>query len=339
MTSTVNLLSRLQQACEPGTACYLLIDPIMGDVIPGSDLLEAVDVEAVAAEREKAWGRSVYVVGLAQTIKLEPMNYPYLVPLAGPDDPWLEASLEMAQEEHQQSWKDGLAGTGQALHKIGGWLSTALYGDELATMLSGWMRLNTVARIPQKYLRLGDPRVLALLCSVLGTDVLQTRMGRLKAWHYVDAHGRLQSLDNAQAHLNDDKQDTSLPQLDNEQWAQMSTGNVVHGAIARAHGQRLVEPDVVFAEDDIPYKAAVSAALRFAGYPKKHGATTSQDPMNGKIRDQEDIAAAVTLYLLNPVWETHPEVRQMLNECGAEENLATRCMDIHEALRCTVESE
>jgi hypothetical protein len=201
-------------------------------------------------------------------------------------------------------------------------------GDSLAAMLGRWMRLETRERVPQKYLRLADPRVLALLRAVLGTQTLQAGMGRLKSWSYLDAQGALQRLENPEAHLKID--DARLPRLDKVRWAQMSLGESIHGAMARAFGQRNAEAEGMPMQSEADYEAAIAAAQRFSAYLDP--GTVPPGALVGKIRDQDDMATAVALSLLNAVWESHPDVRQLLDEFKAEETLTARCMDIHARL-------
>ena len=317
-------LAALRRVCEPDLPLFLLVDPMVGDVFPQTNLPQGGDVKALKQYRETVWGRPVHMVELERSIKLEMARRPYLVEIEGVDDPWLETSFELALDEREGSWAGGLGGTGQVVHKIGGWLRTKLPGESLAALLGRWMRLNTETYVSAKYLRLADPRVLSLLSAVLGAQTLQERMGRLRQWCYFDAHGSLQHLNSS------DPQRTETAEslrLNREQWSKMALGHVVHGAIARAFGQTLADLPGAAPVGAVPYVAAITAAQGFSIYQKPTGNKTNHSLCRA-IRDEEDLVAAVALHLLHPGWENRTEILKLLEE-GGEETLAARCSDIH----------
>jgi len=285
---------------------YLLIDPMVGDLLPQLAFSDADDAESIYLARERAYQRAIFPVILASRINLAPSRHPYLVEMNSPGDPWMDVSLDLAQEHNRNIWASGLAGDGWGVAKVGGWLQSAMPGDALASMLARWMQLSTEARTKASYLRLADSRVLALLAFVLGREGIIAAMGRLRRWSFLDAHGRLDSLHNPNPA--DAANDPKPFRLDKDQWQIMEDGAVVHGAIAKAWGELCKEEAETACSSEIPYPAAVIAAQTFL--LRRH-ASEKPRVLCTKL---EDRCTAVALTLLYPGWESQPEVQRHLAE-------------------------
>lgn len=307
MSGINQIEEELQAHFDCDQPIYLLIDPIVGDLLPQLAFADTDDAEAVRSAREEVFGHRVFPVVLAPDIRLSPSRHPYLVEIPRVEDPWIRVSLEMAQEQNESIWAAGMDGTGWGIAKIGGWLQAAFSGEILAATLAGWMRLNTEVRTPARYLRLADSRVLTLLTFVLGYETLVASMGGLRRWSVIDAYGQLYSLHNPDA----DSENNALPlqRLNAKQWQIMQNGPVIHGAIAKAWGEmRKSCASASTSYVNIPYASALAAIERF---PEK-----SHFPGIPRISYalQEDRCTAIALALLYPEWEKQIEVQQHLAE-------------------------
>lgn len=304
-------MSGNQQIVEALKACfdcdqpiYLLIDPIVGDFLPQLAFSDTDDTETIHSGREKAFQRPFFRVQLPPDISLSPSRHPYLVEMISPDDPWMTNSLEMAMQHSAATRAKGLAGDGWGIAKIGGWLQSAMTGEQLAEMLASWMSLNTESRTKAKYLRLADSRVLALLAHVLERDTLISRMGRLRRWAFINAAGCLDSLHNPDSGTAETVF-TPLPRLNQAQWKILQNGPLIHAAIAKVLGERSRHgnrktPQII----DIPFAAAISATDHHAA--RAPGVTP------------EDCSTAIALTLLHPGCESLGEVSEYLaNEAEA----------------------
>jgi hypothetical protein len=318
-----NCFALLQKTCEPGTPIFLLIDPIVGDVLAQPGLPIDAGADSIRQAREAAWQRPVYLVELFSGIKLPLVLHPYLILLEGPQDSWLEEIVGLARDEREQTWKDGIKGQGKAIHKVGGWLRSTMDGENLAKQLSQWMRLNCEIHTPEKYLRLGDSRVLALMAAVVGEEALVSALGGVHEWLYLDAYGKLRSLKNPEAHIVERNALSLLPKLTAEQWQRMKQGPVIHEAIARVFGQWCLE-DVFLRQQDkaVPYAAALDLAQRFAPNTK-----TRQSPIS--ITTQADQVGGLILGLLHPGWENLPEVREYFAVDGSARVLSEHCAAVY----------
>lgn len=286
---------------------YLLIDPIVGDLLPQLAFSDTDDAEVVRAAREEVFGHRVFPVVLAPEIHLSPSRHPYLVEIPRAEDPWMKVSLEIALEQNESQWATGMDGTGWGITKIGGWLQTAFSGEILAATLAGWMRLKTEVRTPARYLRLADSRVLTLLSFVLGYETLVASMAGLRRWSAIDAYGQLYSLHNPDA--DSESSALSLPRLDAKQWQIMQNGPVIHGAIAKAWGERRKScASASAAYVNIPYASALAWIERFPEQSHFPGIPSIS------YASLEDRCTAIALALLYPEWEKQIEVQQHLAE-------------------------
>lgn len=177
------------------TPVFVLVDPLVGEPLPELHSSTAPDsADQAQSRREAVWQRPVARIELERTT-LPPHLFPYVVELSGHDDPWLDATFEIAMAERDRALADGLDGKGEALHRIGGWLQSSMYPQQLAQNLAGVMRLRTELMYnPATYLRLADRRVLDLVRHVVGDERVAVQFGRLRRWSYLDARGCLTSL-------------------------------------------------------------------------------------------------------------------------------------------------
>lgn len=322
MSSTNQIAAKLREQFESGLPLYLLIDPIVGDFLPQLAFSPTDGAQLIRCAREKAYDRSVFSINLSPDIKLPPSHHPYLVAMTSFDDPWIAASLELACAQNEKTWAAGMAGDGWAVSKVGGWLQSAMPAEALAAKLAHWMRLDTEVRTDARYLRLADSRVLALLAFVLGRDRIVGAMGGLRLWIFMDAYGRLDSFYN-KASGEAANESAGLPRLDKKQWQILQNGAAIHGAIAKAWGERRKNSgSEINLPAEIPYAAAAAAADAFSGLPQPSLACTTP----------EDRCTAMALALLHPGWASHVEVKRHLAENVAEHSLADLGQELHEIL-------
>ncbi len=322
LASTNQFAATLREQFDRTQPLYLLIDPIVGDFLPQPAFSPTDDAKSVRSAREKAFDRSVFPINLSPDINLPPSLHPYLVAMASFDDPWIAASQELAGAQNEKAWAAGLAGDGWAVSKVGGWLQSAMPAQALAAKLACWMRLDTEVRTEARYLRLADSRVLALLAFVLGRERFVGAMGGLRLWFFMDAYGRLDSLDN-KASGDAANESAGLLRLDKRQWQIMQNGAAIHGAIAKAWGERRKDGggEITFPAE-IPYAAAAVAADAFSVLPQPSLACTTP----------EDRCTAMALALLHPGWASQVDVKRHLAENADEYALADLGQELHEIL-------
>lgn len=225
------LVSTLAGSIEPGLPTFVLIDPMLGEPLPVA--VESLsDARCLNIAREQAWTRNVQRVELSPRIDLPAHQHPYLVEMRATDDPWLIDSMRMAMDEHRRARADGLAGSGCAPHRIGGWIQSSLDPQALSDALAGLMRVNTQAHTAARYQRLADRRVLAWLRHVVGDAQIEGTLGRLRSWRYVDALGQLAELVSPTQAAG-----TAEVRLSRSEWAEFMRGELVHPTVARWLGE------------------------------------------------------------------------------------------------------
>lgn len=288
-------IDQLRRQIALNAPAYLLVDPILGDI-------------ATAPDRASYWGRPIHVIDLPFPNPIGEDQRPYLVGLEGIDDPWLALSLEMAQEACQQSWKDGLAGAGRSAWPVGGWIQTTLPPSSLARQLGVWCQLKTKSFTTARYLRLCDSRVLDLCRHIFGNSTLSALLGRVSHWNYLDAQGQLCTLS---AHAATERSTaepanwhwspTSWPEFDHASWKALQSGLLIHPAMARAYGQRLMDgSNEAFDREHVRAWIAAAATARPPAHLSAHWQT------------DEDQITALALDLLHPGWQTHHQVQAWL---------------------------
>lgn len=303
---------------------YLLVDPLAGELSPQLTHSAEDDAQTIRSRREDVLALPVFAVELPADVPLSPSQHPYLVALPSVEHAWMDASLEIAQTENMSTWINGMTGTGWGVNRIGGWLQTAMAGERLAEMLADWMRLKTVCRTQARYLRLADSRVLSLLIHLLGRDSLAARMGRLRRWTFIDARGQPDTLHNP-ATGEAESAFLPLPKLDQLQWQHLQDGPLIHGAIAKAIGEKAKESGAADAITGIPYAAVIAAIARDEAQALADTGTS--------CHSREEQCTAIALTLLHPGWAGNPKVRAFLSENTETHSLADHGQDIRDILK------
>lgn len=325
--NSIESIEHLRQSLALGTPIYVLIDPVLGDPLPDVAIPLASSARDVQTERETIWQRLVVPVPLDPSIKLPPAYQPYLVLLTKPSDHYLELTWEIANGERSKALQGGLDGSGEEIFKIGGWLQTTMPAEQLAAMLGRWMRLKTVVPVVERYLRLGDSRVLALLCHVLSDQALIARMGRLSRWIYLDAYNRKCCLENTEAHVASE-QWLELPILSRRQWQDMQRGNLIHAAIAKVHLLLFQVNQESTADEIPPYRSALKFAEIWSAKQNSADAV-----LWSGINTREDRVAAISLSLLSPDWNTLPAIRAYLVRKEAGWGLSYCATEIYQLMQ------
>lgn len=294
------LVSSLAASLDAGIRTFVLVDPLLGEPTP----VEYGDVSEAAAlvqVREQTWLRPVHIVKLAPGIDLPLHQHPYLVELQGPNDPKLAETVEMASEELSESQSHGLAASGSAPHRIGGWLQSSLSAAELTLALSDMMRVNTQAITSARYQRLADRRALGWLRHVVGDDPVAAQLGRIQSWIYLDPCGNL-------AQLRSPGEVATPLRLTQSDWAAFMKGAWLHPTVARWLGERArraascgaspPNASACYLQANAALELAEAAALRWPH----------------RFSKPADRAAWAALTLLYPDIEQRPEVASTLNE-------------------------
>jgi hypothetical protein len=223
----VATLSSLLALIDQPLAIYLLIDPMLGEPLPGMPPADGADFELA---RAAAWQRDVVTVELHSSVGLARWLHPYLVSIHGLDDPLLELSLGLAQGEREDRLTDGVVGEGRAAYRIAGWLQTSMHMAPLARQLSAMCRVNTEAYTAATYLRIVDRRVLAMLRYAAGDMRVSAQFGRLYSWTYLDSFGYF-------ATLRSSSETSTRLRLDSSEWRLLETGAAIHRTIRQWLGE------------------------------------------------------------------------------------------------------
>ncbi len=313
MSSEV-LVSSLAASFEAGFPVFVLVDPMLGEPI-AVDAQRPGDLPSLNRARESAWSRPIHVVTLASSIELPSHLHPYLVELQGPSDAWLSETLRTALQERDLAHAGGLAGTGTAPHRIGGWLQSSLEVCELTRSLGQMMKVNTQAFTPARYQRLADRRVLEWLRQVVGIARLTAQMGRVRRWSYLDACGVL-------AHLLSTEEATTPLRLTTAEWSDFMRGERLHPTVARWLGACAGRPSPVHLRGDVAtlYRRAAAAIERAEAVARR---------WPRRFVTPADRAAWAVLTLLHPQIESMPHVLAALAAAPAPdeppETLDTLC--------------
>jgi hypothetical protein len=259
------LVSSLAASLEAGVPSFVLVDPLLGEPAP-VEYADVIEAEALVQAREQTWRRPVYIVKLSPDIDLPLHQHPYLVELHGPGDPRLAETMEMAAEELNQSQSDGLASSGSAPHRIGGWLQSSLAAPKLTQSLSDMMRVNTQAITTARYQRLADRRAFGLLRQLVGDERVARQLGRIQSWAYLDPCGNL-------SRLRSPEEAVTPLRLSQREWAVFMRGELLHPTLARWLGQRALRaasgsasaPDarMCYTQANAALERAQAAALRW----------------------------------------------------------------------------
>jgi hypothetical protein len=267
---------------------WLLIDPMLGE--PCGIEVDAGDSAAAASTaRERVWQRAVTVIELPSVIALPMRMHPYLVALQGAADPWIEESLDIAEQEHAAARAGGLAGHGRAAHRVGGWLQSASSSQALATSLCAAASLRTAARTSARYLRIADRRTLDWLVCIAGAQRMARAVPTVTTWTWLDACASVASIGGA-----DSAVDEAL-YLSAEHWLRFELAHLVHPTFARWQGEkRKLGYDV---------EGTASEALQLCERAVQQARTAAR-AMPGMFTQDDDLIAWAALALLHPGFDT-----------------------------------
>ena len=228
---------------------------MMGEPFHSGDFPD--EPAALDEARAAHWHRTVAAIPLHPGVPLTARRHPYLIELQGPHDPWLLQTFDAAQSEREASQAEGLKGTGASPHRIGGWLQSSAYADQVAITLAALHRIPAAAITGETYFRISDRRVLCLLRHAVGDSRVASAFGQLKSWTFLDMRGQLATL----ARSSGDR--INVPDrlaLSREEWAVLRSGEAVNRALAVALG---TEPgagsDISHISIDDLYAAAFKA--------------------------------------------------------------------------------
>lgn len=295
-------LQDLTTALDAATPSFILIDPLLGeplpmDVPPRADMGDAAALNRL---RSSAWQRDIFTVVLPKTIALALHHHPYLVALQGPADPWLQPTLQRAMDETDQALSDGLAGSGSAPHRVGGWLQSHHAPEDLVAQLARMMSVNTSAYTTARYQRLADRRALAWLRCVVGEQRMCGQLGAIQRWVYLDACSQVTQLQST-------GEAAETLRLTPAEWGRFMQGEVLHPTVARWMGE-LVLMEMAMAtptqETHTLYSRAftalqnVDAAMKV--YPKR-------------FKSAQDRVAWAAMTLTYPGIEENAAIRDLLN--------------------------
>lgn len=252
-------LEQLRHWIDLPMPLYVLVDPLASEPIGGIDSSQ----EDVMAQRQHVWERQVVLVRLARNIMLPTRRHPYLVKLRGPDDPLLEWTLGLAEDERLAAQSGGFGGHGGAKHAIAGWLQSDMPDVELAAVLSKMCRVNTAAATRATYLRQADRRVLHLLCHVAGEERVACQLGRIQSWSYLDPLGQLRRLRSP----HEQRQDLRLSA---PEWRRLGRSERLHRTISTCLGALTAEERAVHRFDyDTVEKAVLASELAAKTWPHR----------------------------------------------------------------------
>jgi len=321
------LLQDLTATLDAASPSFVLIDSMLGEPIPleippGAEVGNAAALNRL---RSAAWQRNTFTVVLPKTIALPLHLHPYLVALQGPVDPWLAPTLKQAMDETDQALANGLAGSGSAPHRVGGWLQSHLAPEDLVAQLARMMSVNTSAYTTARYQRLADRRALDWLCCVVGEQRMCGQLGAIQRWIYLDACGQvtqLQSTGEAAATL----------RLTPAEWGRFMLGDMLHPTVARWMGELVHMATATPAHDTHAlYSRAFTALQNVDAAMKMHPK---------RFMHPQDRVAWAAMTLAYPGIEKNPAVRELLNaQPSADEppeTLHTLCAalrDLHTANR------
>ena len=304
-------LAQLRASIDPVTPLFVLVDPMVGEPLPG--ISTSSPGSGATDQRMQGWGRDIVPVELAKSITLPAHQHPYLIQLLGPDDPLLEVTLDIAEEERLASQSGGLDGTGRSAHRIGGWLQSSMRWPELGALVAEMCRVNTDANTKATYLRLGDRRVLDLLCHVAGQSRVAAQFGRLQSWTYLKADGDLCRLQSPGEHR-------ERLRLDETEWQRMLTGEMLHRAMAHYLGETTFTDAMIapptYSSAETARLLAADAALRW--------------PHRFKSDVDDTVWGALAMW--RPSMAKLPAIQELLEDPGSESEPAEPVSFVHRDL-------
>jgi hypothetical protein len=304
----------LRDIYDPAMPMFILIDPMLGEPLPGMAL--EVDSASAQSAREAGWERAVEPIVLPSRVALPSHQHPYLVALSGMDDPLLELTLEIAHAERSMAQEQGLDGEGGAAHRIAGWLQTSMHVEKLAEHLSHLFRVNTTAYTKATYLRLVDRRALALMRHVVGDERLTGQFGRLRRWSYIDAIGKL-------AMLRNEGDEITPLRLNDDEWRFLEQGESIHRALAQWLGE-------IERAGDVTNSSAQQLYAQFSLAAGESKSVAKQWPHRfAGLPDQTTWSA---LSLLHPGLVRMASVRNLMQEPGTADEPADLVRYLHQKI-------
>ena len=321
IVSAEDIIARLDGA----TPTFVLIDPLLGEPLPGVDFgLSGADAQAA---REDCWDREVIQIQLSDRISLPLSQHPYLVGLEGSADPILELTLELAQAEQEKACSDELEGKGMAAHRIGGWLQSSMHSRQLAETIAVMCNVNTEAYTLARYLRLADRRALALLRHVVGESRIRGMLGRIQRWSYLDAMGEIATLNGMEMGI-----DSTPVRLSLAEWHHMELGEVIHRTLAQYLGEL--------------GRSGLGPALHCTAANLYDPATNAVEVARQAARtwphrflEPSDQTTYATLALLYPALADSPAVQSLLQQAGSSDEPATPLRYLHARVRALLSPE
>jgi hypothetical protein len=300
--ATETTASDLRARLDGTTPTFVLIDPMLGEPLPG--FVAYTDSAEAQSAREAAWQRHVTRIPLAARVTLPEHQHPYIVALTGPDDALFDDTFAIANFERMAAQEDGLNADGCAPHRIGGWLQSTMHPEDLAAHLSTIFRVNTDAFTKATYMRLVDRRALALLRHVVGDVRICAQFGRLQRWVYVDALGGLSTLASA-------SESVEPLRLSVGEWKSMEQGAAIHRTTAQWLGE-LASAGQTLQRTPHDIYDAVQLAIEEAGHAAK------QWPH--RFSELTDNTAYAATCLLHPGVSAIKTVRALLDQPGTADN-------------------
>jgi hypothetical protein len=301
-------LDALRATVDPVTPLFVLIDPMVGEPMPG--IGSPAPGSDPTEHRAGSWQREVVPVVLSKSIALPAHQHPYLIQLRGTEDPLLELTFELAAGEQEAAQAGGLDGNGRAAHRIGGWLQSSMRGSELGELISRMCRVNTEAATTATYLRLADRRVLDLLRHVVGDERVAGQLGRVQRWSYLNASGDLCQLRSPSEH-------SELVCISEAEWRRMERGEMLHRIIAHYLGEPVLREAAIVPPT---YLAAETALVR-----SKDAARRWPHRFDGDI----DSAVWAALTLWRPSMSDVAAVKKLLDHPGSTEEPAETVSYLH----------
>lgn len=304
-------LAQLRASIDPVTPLFALVDPMVGEPLPGigSTTLGSDGTD----QRAQGWERDIVPVPLSKSIALPAHQHPYLIQLHGPDDPLLEVTLAIADDERLAAQSGGLDGTGRSAHRIGGWLQSSMRWPELGTLIAEMCRVNTEALTKATYLRLADRRVLDLLCHVAGQSRVAAQFGRLQSWSYLSANGEL-------SRLQSPREQSERLRLSEAEWQRMVRGEMLHRALAHYLGETTFTDSMMASPT---YASAETALLLSAD-------ATLRWPHRFKSDVDDAVWAALAMW--RPSLDRLPAICDLLDDPGSKDEPAEPVSFMHRDL-------
>ena len=304
----------LRNSFDPAMPIFLLIDPMLGEPLPGM-VLEP-DSASAKIIREAGWQRAIHPIELTARVQLPAYRHPYLVALEGMNDPLIELTLELAHTERAIAQANGLDGEGSAAHRISGWLQSSMHVEQLAEHLSLVFRVNTSALTKATYLRLVDRRTFSFLRHVIGDERLAARLGRVRSWTYVDATGSL-------AMLRSEGEGTTPLRLNDDEWRLLGQGESIHRAMAKWLGELVRRRAMLNTSAQQLYAQFSTAAVE-----SKKAAKIWPHRFAG-VQDQ---TTWIALSILHPGIDGISSVRNFMKEPGTEAEPADLLRYLHQQI-------